>query len=160
MVHQIYERHNGFSVVINYLLTYALLQLTSYVALGVACFRRDLPAIALPFLAIIVLLNPVMAFVAANAVPRNSYNNLVLVFGLGLTAYYKNPLIPVASLLAVFCLTYAFRRFGWTRVPFNDLRNKTHPKYQDFFRRYCAAFRQVFHESARAKGTRVALADE
>src|SRR5262249_26086879 len=64
MVDQIYKNHNGFSIVTNYLLTYALLQLTAYVALIVAYYEQSiyLPAFALPFLFIIVLLNPVTAF--------------------------------------------------------------------------------------------------
>ena len=47
MVRQIYNNHRGFSVVINYLLTYSLLQLTAYVALIVAYYRLDLPAVLL-----------------------------------------------------------------------------------------------------------------
>jgi hypothetical protein len=147
MVHQIYKNHNGFSVVINFLLAHALLQLTAYLALIMAYYRHDVPAVALPFLFIFVLLNPVTGFVAVNGIPRNSYLNLVLIAALGPTAYYKTPLIPIASLVVVFALTYAFRYFGWTRPFFNDLKNKLSPKYQDFFRRYCEAFKQVFGET-------------
>jgi hypothetical protein len=66
MVEQIYRNHKGFSVVIHYLLTYALLQLTAYVAVIVAYYRNELSALALPFLLLIVLLNPVTSFVAVN----------------------------------------------------------------------------------------------
>jgi hypothetical protein len=148
MVQQIYKDHKGFSIVTNYLLTYALLQLTAYVALFLTYYRQPiyLPAVALPFLFIIVLLNPFTAFVAANGFGRNSYVNIALVGALGLTAYYQDPLIPIASLLVAFALTYAFRRFGWARVPFNDLRNKKSRKYQEFFKRYRDAFKEVFSE--------------
>src|SRR5262249_28101545 len=78
MIYQVYKNHNGFSVVINYLLTYSLLQLTAYLLLALAYFRGDVPTLVVPFLLILLLLNPIMAFVAANAVPRNSYVNLVL----------------------------------------------------------------------------------
>jgi hypothetical protein len=128
------------------LLTYSLLQLTAYVALIVAYYRQELHGVALPFLFIVVLLNPVTAFVAANGFGRNSYLNVVMVAALGLTAYYKNPLIPIASMLAVFALTYVFHRLGWTRAPFNDLKNKKLPKYKEFFKRYCDAFKEVFSE--------------
>jgi hypothetical protein len=149
MVQQIYNNHKGFSVVINYLLTYALLQLTAYVALIVTYYQQSiyLPALALAFLFVIVLLNPITPFVAANGFGRNSYLNVVLIAGLGLTAYFANPLIPIASLCAVFALTYALHRLGWTRVPFNDLTNKKSPKYREFFRRYCEAVKEVFSET-------------
>jgi hypothetical protein len=144
MVDLIYKDHKGFSIVINYLLNYALLQLTAYLAAIVGYYRGDIPAIALPFLLIIVLFNPVSGFVAANAIPRNSYVNLVLTTALGLTIYFKSALIPILALLGAGALTYALRRFGWTRAPFNDLKNKTSPEYQKFFQRYCEAFRKVF----------------
>ena len=144
MVQQIYKNHKGFSVVINYLLTYALLQLTAYVALIVAYYRHELPGLALPFLLLIVLLNPVTPFVAANGFGRNSYLNVIMVAALGLTAYFQNAFIPIASMVTVFALTYVFHQLGWTRAPFNDLKNKQRPKYKEFFKRYCDAFKEVF----------------
>jgi hypothetical protein len=144
MVQKIYDNHKGFSVVINYLLTYALLQLTAYVALIVAYYRQELSGVALLFLLLVVLVNPVTPFVAANGFGRNSFLNVVMVAALGLTAYYQSPLIPIASMSAVFALTYVFHRLGWTRAPFNDLRNKKRPKYKEFFKRYCEAFKEVF----------------
>jgi hypothetical protein len=148
MVQAIYRNHKGFSVVIHYLLTYALLQLTAYVAVIAAYLRADLPGLAVPFLLLIVWLNPVTPFVAANGFGRNSYLNVILAAALALTAYYQTPWIPVASLVAVFALTYVFHRLGWSRAPFNDLKNKQHPKYREFFKRYCAAFKDVFAEKA------------
>jgi hypothetical protein len=149
MVRRIYRNHKGFSVVIDYLLTYALLQLTAYVALIVTYYRQSvyLPATALVFLLVIVLLNPVTAFVAANGFGRNSYINVVLIAALGLTAYFMTPLIPIASLLVAFVLTYGFHQLGWTRAPFNDLANKKTPRYREFFRRYCETFKEVFSET-------------
>jgi hypothetical protein len=99
-----------------------------------------------PFLLLIVLLNPVTPFVAANGFGRNVYLNGILATALGMTAYYQTPWVPLASLLAVFVLTYVFHRFGWSRAPFNDLKNKQSPKYREFLRRYCAAFKEVFSE--------------
>jgi hypothetical protein len=159
MVQRIYDDHKGFSVIVNYLLSYALLQLTAYVALILAYFRQELSGIALALLLIVVLLNPVTPFVAANGFGRNSYLNALTVAALGLTAYYGNPLIPVASLLAVFALTYVFHRLGWTRAPFNDLRNKKRPKYREFFKRYCQAFKEVFSEPESADRRRAALSE-
>ena len=69
-----------------------------------------------------------------------------MVAALGLTAYYGDPVIPIASMAAVLGLTYVFRQLGWTRAPFNDLKNKRLPKYKEFFKRYCASFRDVFAE--------------
>ena len=89
MVQQIYKNHKGFSAVINYLLTYSLLQLTFYVALIAAYYRQELSGVALLFLFIIVLVNPVTPFVAANGFGRNSYLNVLMVAALGLTAYYQ-----------------------------------------------------------------------
>lgn len=146
MVDQIYRNHRGFSVVINYLLTYSLLQMTAYVALIVAYYRHGLPGIAVLFLFLIILLNPVTSFVAANGFGLNSYLNVIMVAALGLTAYYQNALIPVASMLAVSALTYIFHRLGWTRAPFNDLLNKKSGKYREFFKRYCQAFKEAYWE--------------
>jgi hypothetical protein len=143
MVDKIYDDHKGFSVIMNYLLTYALLQLTAYVALIVAYLRGQLSMVSLAVLLLIVLVNPVTAFVAANGFGRNSVLNVVMVAALGLTAWYQDPVIPVTSLLVVFALTYVFRRLGWTRAPFNDLKNKKSRKYKAFFERYCDAFRRV-----------------
>jgi hypothetical protein len=143
MIRRIHSDHNGFSLVTQYLLNYALLQLTSYTAVIMACYQYDLPfAVLLPLL-IVVLLNPVTPFVAANATPRSLYLNLMLIAGLGLTAYFQNALTPITSVLAAFALTYALRRFGATRMAFNDLRDKRDPRYRDFFRRYCVTFRDV-----------------
>jgi hypothetical protein len=150
MVQRIYENHKGFSIIKNYLLTYALLQLTAYVAIIVAAFQQSipLPVVVVPFLLLLVLLNPLTAFVAANGFGRNSYVNTVLAAGLVLTAFWTNPLVPVASFLVACGLTWLLRRLGWTRAPFNDLKNKRNPKYREFFRRYCATFREVFSEAA------------
>ena len=143
MVRKVYDDHKGFSVIGNYVLSYALLQLTAYAALALAYYRGELPGIALPFLLLIVWWNPVTPFVAVNAFGLNSYLNLLMLAGLVLTACFMNTLIPIASIIAACALTYAFRRLGWSRVLFNDLKNKRQPKYREFFRRYCDAFREV-----------------
>jgi hypothetical protein len=146
MVQKIYDDHKGFVLVVNYLLTYSLLQLTAYVALIGAYYHEIFSGVTVVILGMLVLLNPVTPFVAAHAVPRNVYLNVVMVAALGLTAYYANPAIPTASLLVVFALTYLFRQLGWTRAMFNDLKNKRHQKYREFFRRYCESFKEVFLE--------------
>jgi hypothetical protein len=83
-----------------------------------------------------------------------SSNSYILAAALGLTAYFQTPWIPVASLAVVFALTYVFHRLGWTRAPFNDLKNKQNPKYRDFFKRYCAAFKKVFADRLSSDGRR------
>jgi hypothetical protein len=150
MIDRIYDGHNGFASVIHYLLHYALVQLTSYIAVIMVCFQYDLPVLLLPVLLIAVLLNPVPSFVAASTIPHNRYVNLMLIAGLGLTAYCQNAVVPIVTLVASFAMTYVLRRLGWTRRPFNDLSNKRDSFYRDFFRRYCAAFRDVFGKSQSA----------
>jgi hypothetical protein len=154
MVEQIYRNHKGFSVIIHYLLGYALLQLTAYVAVVVAYLRGELPTLALPLLLLIVLLNPLTPFVAANGFGRNSYLNAILAAALALTPFFPTPWIPVASLALVFALTYVFHRLGWTRAPFNDLKKNQNPKYWEFFKRYCVAFKAVFSERLSSAGRR------
>jgi hypothetical protein len=146
MIQQIYKDHHGFSLVISWLVTYALLQLTAYAGLIVAWYQHPfyLPTLALLFLLLVVWLNPVSSFIAVNGVGCNSYVNVVLVAALGLTALFPNPLIPLGSLVIASALTYAFRQLGWSRVPFNDLKNKKNPKYREFFNKYRSAFREVF----------------
>ena len=86
MVQQIYNNHMRFLGVIHYLLTYSLLQLTAYVALILAYYRQELPGVAVPFLAVFVLLNPITPFVAAYAIPCNLYLNVFMAAALALTA--------------------------------------------------------------------------
>jgi hypothetical protein len=149
MVQQIYRNHKGFSIVLNYVIAYALLQLTAYVAIFVVYSKQSiyLPMAALPFLFLSVLWNPITAFVAANGIGCNSYINIVLVSGLVLTAFYQTSLIPIVSLLIAFTLTYVFRQVGWARAFYNDLKNKKSAKYGEFFKRYCRCFREVFSEA-------------
>src|SRR5262245_16622544 len=90
MVQQIYRNHKGFSVIIHYLLGYALLQLTAYVAVVVAYLRGELPTLALPLLLLIVLLNPVTPFVAANGFGRNSYLNAISRRRAGADGFLRN----------------------------------------------------------------------
>ena len=144
MVYKIYKNHLGYSTIIHYLLTYALLQLTAYVALIVAYYRQELSGAAVSLLFIFVLLNPVTSFVSAYAFPRNSYLNALMIAALALTVYFPTTVVPIASMLLVFALTYVFRQLGWTRQVFNDLKVKRRPKYKEFFKRYCDAFREVF----------------
>jgi hypothetical protein len=144
MVEQIYKNHARFSWVVHYLLTYALLQLTAYVALILAYYQNEISGVSGLFLAAFVLLNPVTSFVAAYAVPRNHHLNVFMAAALAPAIYYMDPIIPIVSLLVTFALTYVFRQLGWTRAPFNDLRNKKRPKYKEFFARYCNSFREVF----------------
>jgi hypothetical protein len=147
MMQKIYKNHLGYSIVVNYLLMYALLQLTAYVAVIVAYYRQELSGAAAALLFILVLLNPVTSFVAAYAFPRNSYLNPLMVAALVLTAFYPIPAIPIASMLLVFALTYVFRKLGWTRQFFNELRFKRKRKYKEFFKRYCDTFREVFFDT-------------
>ena len=144
MVEQIYKNHARFSWIVHYLLTYALLQLTAYVALILAYYQNEISAVSGLFLTALVLLNPVTSFVAAYAVPRNHHLNVFMAAALAPAIYYMDPIIPIVSLLVTFALTYVFRQLGWTRAPFNDLRNKKRPKYKEFFARYCNSFREVF----------------
>jgi hypothetical protein len=147
MMQKIYDNQKGFSALRNYLLSYALLQLTAYLAVILAYYRQELSGIAAFFLFLFVLLNPMTPFVAAHGFPRNSYLNAILLAALGLNALYPYPVVPIASIALICALTYLFRTLGWTRSWFNDLKNKKSPKYKEFFERYCNACRQVFSEA-------------
>jgi len=143
MIDRIYDDHKGFSAVLQYLATYGLLQLSAYSAIILAYFQGLLSALTFVILLLIVLVNPVTAFVAANGFGRNEYLNAIMIAAIGLTTWYQQPLILVIAILVVFMLTYVFRKLGLTRVPFNDLKNKRLPQYRTFFARYCDAFREV-----------------
>jgi hypothetical protein len=149
MVQQIYKDHKGFSVLVGYLIYYALLQLTAYAAVIAAYYQQLVPVVALPLLLVAVLLNPVTSVIAGWP-PNNAAAAValavVMVVALGLTVLYKTAAIPIAMLLTACTLTYAFHWLGWSRGPFNDLSNKKSPKFRDFFRRYCTVFREVFSE--------------
>jgi hypothetical protein len=151
MVQQIYKDHMGFLVLVGYLLTNVLLQLTGYAAVVTAYYQQWIPLVAVPFLLLAVLLNPVTNFIASWLIRDSMLNwsilgglNTIMGVGLGLTAAYKNPLVPIAVLLGAFALTYIVHWLGWSRPPFHDLSNKKSPKFRDFFKRYCAVFREAF----------------
>jgi hypothetical protein len=153
MVQQIYKDHQGFWILIAYLLTYGLLQVTGYAAVIAAYYQQWIPLAAVPFLLWAVLLNPVTNFIAGWLV-RDSVMNMIMLWvltaimivALGLTAFYRNAWIPIGVLSGAFTLTYIVHWLGWSRAPFHDLSNKKSPKFRDFFRRYCATFREVFLE--------------
>jgi hypothetical protein len=105
MVQRIYDDHKGFSVIVNYLLSYALLQSTAYLALILAYARQELSGITLAFLLIISAVESGHAVRGRQRIWAQFTSQCVMVAALGLAAYYGNPLVPVASLLAVFTLT-------------------------------------------------------
>jgi hypothetical protein len=151
MVQQIYKDHMWFLVLVGYLLTNVLLQLTGYAAVVTAYYQQWIPLVAVPFLLVAVLVNPVTNFIASWLIRDSMLNwtilgglNTILGVALGLTAVYKTPLIPIAVLLGAFALTYIVHWLGWSRPPFHDLSNKKSPKFRDFFKRYCAVFREAF----------------
>jgi hypothetical protein len=151
MVQQIYKDHMGFLVLVGYLFTYSLLQLTGYAAVIAAYYQKWIPLVAVPFLLVAVLLNPVTNFIASWLVRDSLLNwsilgvlSTIIIVALRLTALHKNPLVPIAVLLGAFALTYIVHWLGWSRPPFHDLSNKKSPKFRDFFKRYCAVFRETF----------------
>jgi hypothetical protein len=158
MVQHIYENHKRFSIVRNYLLNYALLQSTCYVAVIAGYYRNLFPALAMPLFLLMVMFNPVTPLIAG-LFGRNSKANLLMnslvqilmIAGLGLTALYRRALIPISVVLLSIVLSFAFYRLGWIRVPFNDLNDKKGAKYQEFFKRYCTAFREVFSKRAQQR---------
>jgi len=156
MVHKIYNDHNGFSIIRNWLLTYALLQFTAYVGLIMTWYQQPFyfPTLVFLLLLLIVWFNPVSSFVASIGFGHNSYVNIIMILALGLTVLYPSPAIPLLSLVTAIIVTYLLRKLGWSRMPFNDLKNKMHPKYHEFFDRYCKAFREVFSESYAKLSTR------
>jgi hypothetical protein len=153
MVQQIYKDHRGYWILVGSLVTYALLQLTGYAAVVTAYYQQWIPLVAVPFLLLAVLLNPVTNFIGGWLVGGSILSmsilgglNVVLIVGLGLTAVYRNPLVPIAVLLGALALTYIVHWLGWSRPAFHDLSNKKSPKFRDFFKRYCAVFREAFPE--------------
>jgi hypothetical protein len=153
MVQQIYKDHRGFLVLVGYLLTNVLLQLTGYAAVVTAYYQQWIPLVAVPLLLMAVLLNPVTNFIVGWLVGGSMLSmsilgglNVILIVGLGLTVVYKNPVVPIAVLLGAFTLTYIVHWLGWSRPAFHDLSNKKSPKFRDFFKRYCATFREAFPE--------------
>jgi hypothetical protein len=116
-----------------------------------AYYQQWIPLVAVPFLLLAVLLNPVTSFIAGWLIGGSMLSmsilgalNVILIVGLGLTALHKNPLVPIAVLLGAFALTYIIHWLGWSRPPFHDLSNKKSPIFRDFFKRYCAVFREAF----------------
>ena len=134
MVQQIYKDHKGFWAALIYLLNYALLQLTSYVAVIIAFYQHFIDAVAIPLLLAIVTFNPITPFIAGWSTSYSLLNTLIMIIALGLTAVFKDILIPIAALLVAFAVTYAFHKLGWSRAPFNDLTNKSSQKYRTFFK--------------------------
>jgi hypothetical protein len=148
VVRQIHRAHGGFEISRSQLLNYCLMLTTAVIAL-VQLYRTQL--VPLPFWALLLLLllvffGPVLPLVNTNNNRLGHVTNPVLLVGLGLTFYFGHPLIPLGSLALVFTAIYAARKLGVSRAWFNDLRFKDKPEHHEFFRRYCEAFRKVFHE--------------
>lgn len=149
MVEKIWQEHSGFSLMKHYILNYLLMQVN---ILAFICLLPMSVFIKVP-LSLLFLYNPFIVLVVALATNLHRYLNLFIVCAMVATCFYPGPLIPGLSLLAVFATIFIGRKAGITRIPFNDLKNKS--KYHDFFKRYSEAFNRV---AERKKSTAVANA--
>lgn len=146
LIPKIHRAHDGFSISSSQVYNFSLTLITT-IALLIQLYRTQL--VPLPFSVLLVLLlvaflGPVLPLANTNSNRINSYTNLLMVIGLGLTLWFGHPLIPLASLGLNFIIVYVCRKLGISRPWFNDLRFKEKPEYAEFYQRYVEAFRKVY----------------
>jgi hypothetical protein len=146
VVREIHRTHRGYAISKVQLLNYCLMLATAVAAL-VQLWRTQI--VPLPFSVLLVLLalvfvSPVLPLVNANSSRISGFTNVILAVGLGLTFWLGHPLVPLGSLAMSFFAVYVGRKLRISRGWFNDMRFKDKPEYDEFFRRYCEAFRKVF----------------
>ncbi len=145
LIRKIHKEHNGYSVAKAQISNLALTLLTAIVGL-VLLYLSDMIWFPLPLLIVTVLLliaTPVLSLINANSNRIAGLLNVVLVAALGLTAYTRNPLVPLGAVAFNFLLVFICRKLGVTRVWFNDMQHKSRETYGAFFDRYCEAYRTV-----------------
>lgn len=144
LVREIHRVHQGYAISKLQLLNFCLTLVTTVMALVLVYFTQviPLPLSVLLMLLAIVFLSPVLSLVNANSNRIAGYMNIIMALGLGLTAYFRHPLIPVASLACNFLAVYICRKKGITRVWFNDMIHKD--RYRNFYARYQRIFNEVF----------------
>ncbi len=102
-------------------------------------------------LLLLVFFGPVLPLVNTSSNRISRFTNVTLAVGLFLTFWLGHPLVPLGSLAFSFLAVYVGRRLGIGRAWFNDMRFKDKPEHDEFFRRYCEAFRKVFDARARER---------
>jgi hypothetical protein len=153
VVRQIHRTHDGYAISRIQLLNYCLMVATAVIAL-VQLYRTQLvpmPFFVLLLLLLLVFFGPVLPLVNTNSNRISRFTNVTLAIGLVLTFWLGHPLVPLGSLAFSFLAVYVGRRLGIGRAWFNDMHFKDKPEHDEFFRRYCEAFRKVFDERARAR---------
>jgi hypothetical protein len=145
-VRQIHRGHAGFALLKGQLLNYILMVITAVTALIMLYHTQliPLPMSVLLLLLLAVFFGPVLPLVNTNSNRILGLTNVAMVIGLALTVYLAHPLVPLGSLALNFLIVYVCRKLRVSRALFNDLRFKEKPEYEQFFKRYCAAFRKVF----------------
>jgi hypothetical protein len=156
VVRQIHRTHDGYAISRIQLLNYCLMLATTVIAL-VQLWRTQL--VPLPFSVLLLLLllvffGPVLPLANVNSNRISGFTNLTMAIGLGLTFWFGHPLIPLGSLAFNFFVIYLGRKLRISRAWFNDMRFKDKPEHDEFFRRYCEAFRKVFDARASERAER------
>jgi hypothetical protein len=105
-------------------------------------------------LLLLVFFGPVLPLANVHSSRISGFTNVAMAIGLVLTFWLGHPLVPLASLGFNFFVIYLGRKLRISRAWFNDMRFKDKPEHDEFFRRYCEAFRKVFDARERARAER------
>ena len=151
VVRQIHRNHDGYAISRTQLLNYLLMLATAVVALVQLWRTQLLPLPLALLLLLVVLFGPVLPLVNTNSSRLSGFTNFTLAVGLGMSVWSGSPWVPLGSLAFSFLAVYVGRKLGIGRAWFNDMRYKDKPEHDEFFRRYCEAFRKVFDERARER---------
>jgi hypothetical protein len=143
MFEKIWKEHKGYSILRKYVLNYLLTQISIFTCLILLPIPRY---VSIP-ICIIQALNPFMGLVLSRGANLYSLLNSILLVGLITTCFYPAYWIFAISLCSTLLIIIIGRKQGWTRVFFNDMKNKR--RYMDFYKRYTIAFEKVLKKRKR-----------
>jgi hypothetical protein len=145
MSEEVWKEHKGFGIIKHFILNFILVQLNV-----IALFALlPIPWYVKVPLIFIQLFNPFIGLIQSQAINLHHYQNLFLIGGLIGIAFLPGPIPPLVALSLTLLLTVVGRKMGWSRLMFNDLKNKS--KYTDFLKRYLDAYKNVIQKKGKVK---------
>ena len=137
MFEQIWKEHKGFSFSRDYIINYFLTQIT---IITFVCLLPIPLYVVIP-LCLIQIMNPIMGLILSRGANLHGFMNFLLLIGLLTTIFVPFYWVPGISLIMLISIIIIGRKMGWTRVFFNDLKNKK--QYFGFFEKYKKEYNKV-----------------
>ncbi|WP_109829390.1 thioredoxin reductase [Reichenbachiella versicolor] len=145
MFQKVWKEHNGFKLIKQYISNYLLIQLNCVLLFSLL----PIPWYAKVPLIAVQLLNPFVGMIQSRAIPLHGYQNLILLLGIAGTIAFPSFIAPLSALSLTLLVTVLGRKFGWSRLMFNDLKYKT--QYDAFLAKYLSTCRDLFAKDREKK---------